>query len=1054
MLLDKAEAIRYGVALPIVTAHFESYEDLSSRLVLLPFNDDDCTGAKICSHKALESSVDTKAATETGEEKSSSSKDSDSIENITGDATSGTAPSVKHGSGGKIEDATENGNANTAGKRKKKNKKKRKKKQAESSDTATNEDNYVDDASKDVAYQNSVNGQSACYNQNSEPRATTDADDSYSRNSSATATEFIPINSSDRRNESREQPKVSDTKPIEEAIPVGHVLVMLVGKVACMEHKVDDLEGREFTEILSLLRDVAYPITLTFASAESLPKGKDETDETNDSKLLNADDHNEIIHASNENTEEIGETPSKEDDVMNNHSIMASREEAAKYAAQAASELRGRLSRWGFQAVTKATEAAHAVQEIREERRKVAEEQVKHDIDEEKKCETTSTGNDEEEAKTDDEQGHCRLFLQAATGFIQLNKCSGQQGSPISSYLFSPQKTSVAVTNMSVITVRLSEEDPCPIGKNGYKFQWFRSYDEYSPNNTSSIEWIRLNGANYPTYQPSVSDIGYVLSCSIDFGDERPGQRCTLPVKVTADISLFESAKTSLLKEGRENRATFNSLKDSAGNVFRLKIFVETKRDAESITKSSFLIEPMILEPQSLSGVKARSDPSCPRGFEMMLPTSADWIGSLSSSYRLKLEAPNRITRESLLITLALASFTGSLSSISTETTLLPFSDEIEMPTAPSEDTESQPNSDEPCPTLKNLYSIQLEAQVKEMHADLEAKSSLISKLQDKINASNDDKKRLERELMQARSKADELAQCMQDVDERDRKINEQERTIKSLTNEKAVMSASIEMRDRKLSAQSEQIGDLKTNLADALRQIEEMRKNEAEQIKATREAEREKEDLETAAVIAEMKREEAQFQQELKAAQSIIEELNQKYASTKDSATKSKDELERIRTESKKLKMERNTFKNKADSLTKELSKLQIKLARKPPSAPAQSSNESNEAEIKTLASTIKQLQLRNSQLQDEVTSLRSEKRDMQEELRATRMAHEQSAKYLTAQQPITPNRDAQRAFQKYEELENIISNLTDDLDAKKMQIHTLKLINETLLKEIDDAN
>jgi hypothetical protein len=1004
------------------TAYFATYEDLSSRLVLLPFNDDDCTGAKVCSHEIVRPSSEIVEQSEVLTKKDppdskDGNEETESESNESVNVTSETA--VPDG---------ENNVTNQVGKKKKRNKKKRKKKQTEN-DVKTEDSNVSAETSLGT---NVIEDQETNNNE-----AATDASSGVL--------------------------KTLDTNN-EQAVPVGYVLTKLSGRIACMEHSVEKLDERDFTEILSLLRDVAYPITLTFVSPECLSDGRKKDDDMKCSKSLNAGTSGETASDTSVDTKDgVEATSSKEDEDPNNHSILASREEAAKYAAQAASELRGRLTRWGFQAATKAAEAAQAVQEIREERqRKMAEEHDKLDSCEEKKCDASSkeSSNDISYNSAENDTQHCHVFLQSAAGFVKLSKTAATPGPASSSYLFSPQKKTTVITNMSVITVRLSEEKACPIGSNGYKFQWYRSKNEYTVDmDTSSIEWCSLHRANYPTYQPSVSDIGYLLSCLVDFGEsDLSTQRCILPLPIITDQSLFESAKASLMKVGVENCALFGSLKDSSGSLFRLRVFVEMDNETDSIAKSYIILdrwigsefEPMHQEHQSLLAVRARSDPSRPRGFELIFE-------SPSQPNRYILDAPNRNARESLLIALGLASFTGSLSSLTTETTLLQYSDEFEVPIVlhankeiTPDHSKSLPTCDEKSTSSKNLYAIQLEAQMKDVQAELEAKTALVSKLQQKISASTDERKKAERELVQARSKAEELSQCQQKVEERDAVISEQQRSIKSLRNEKAILAASVEMRDGKIEGLSVQIVELQNQLAVALRQVEEVRTSESEQVRARLEAAKAKEDMETAALIEAMKKEEEQFKEELKGAQSIIEELNQKYACTKVSSTRIKDELDKMRSDAKKLKMERNTLKNKNDSLVRENSKLQAQLAIKPkPTQPV------NEAEMRTLKQTIKQLQLHNSQQQGEITSLRSEKRELQEELQATRSAHKQSARYLTAQQPAsTPNnREAHRMMQQCEDLESVIVNLKDHLDAKEMQINTLKEINETLIREIDDA-
>ena len=1073
----------------VVTAHFSTYEDLSSRLVLLPFNDEECIGAKVCSHEVSGECISNTNATVDDKIETCTNNSSD-VESIEEKIDVGahdryiTANTDHVGEPTEMDEPAEATdrtisvtaeNTAGAGKKRKKNKKKRKKKQSNEASSPID-----GDGSQDVSEANESSESPQVSTDTVEGGAALaaieDAVDATDNHKSNMTADDIDNSKSSQESQSLTLNAPKIVGRTDEAVPVGHVLIKLTGKIACMEHSVEHLEERDFTEILSLLRDVAYPIMLTFDSPESLSKGNinDGSASTNSHVEAASDQTNIALNSAPK--DELDASSSKDDDEYNNHSIAVSREEAAKYAAQAASELRGRLTRWGFQAAAKASEAAQAVQELREERqRRVAEEQEKVDVCEEKKCDEaaptdseketdespndmnkTITSVDADDVKTEDTSS-CRLFLQTASGFVQLDQDSTMEqiASP-SSHLFSSQKKSTLVTNMSVITVRMSEEKACPVGKNTFKFQWYRSKNDHA-NDSEPSQWLKLHGANYAAYQPSVSDIGYQLLCVIDFVEGgKTCQRLVSP-RVTTEETLLQSAKSSLLKEvSGENRVQFSSLKDSSGNVYRLKIVVETNAESCSITNSTILLEqlvngvfdPLHAEPLSICalGIRARSDPSRPRGFEIELPPTAELTGLKLSENRLVLEAPNRNTRESLLIALGIASYTGTLSSLSNNTILLPYSSNIDEAIMSSKDQHEESlstDAEQESTTSKNLYTIQIEAQMKEMRSKVDEQAALISRLQQKIAVSNEDKKKTEKELMLARGKADELLRCEQEVRERDMLINDQERTIKSLNNEKAVLAASIEMRDGKLDVQSEQISELQRSLADALRQVEEAKKLAAEQAEARLKADKAKVEMETASVIADMKREESQFQEELKAARNIIEELNKKYASTKESASKSKDELDKIRSEAKRVKMERNTFKNKADSLSKEISKMKC--------VPVQP-QVVNEAEIRTLNQTIKQLQLHNSQLQNELTTIRSEKRGIQDELQATRAAHEHSTRYITVQQPITPSRESQRANGQCEELERMISNLTEHLDAKEMQIDTLKQINEALMKELDD--
>ena len=1038
----------FGITASMLIANFSTYEDLSSRLVLLPFNDDECTGAKVCSHKVLiESSADVRSTNvdmnkQTDDDKETPcAYDGEKVEPehitpaIAGSMADNSLPI--EGSEFNSDTVTVNQNAGKAN--------------VNTTIEDCPDDSKHDLAGRDTQLESETNASS---NNKDSFGAASDVSITDGRDDSKAAISLAEDSSKNEGSQTNLPPSTASAR--EEAIPLGYVLVKLTGKIASMEHSVEQLEDREFTEILSLLRDVAYPITLAFALPESL---RDNANHDSNC-IIPTEETSEETPFDSDSVRDKKDAQSQDEVELNNHSAMASREDAAKYAAHAA-ELRGRLSRWGFQAATKAVEVAQAVQEIREERqRKMAEERDNQEPYEEKKCD----GPTPSVAKIEDITSNscsgstpsdcCHLFLQTALGFIQLDKSKETSSS---SYIFSPQKKSTTVTNMSVVTIRLSEENACPVGKNAYKFQWYRSMNELN-NNAESLptSWCKLHGACYAAYQPSVSDIGYTLSCVVEFGEGQSSQRLILPVPVSTDLDLFESAKSTLFKESSENWVTFSSLKSSA-NVFRFRILVNTGPGSDVISSSFFVdqlvgttFEPLYKESLRVVDVKATSHPSRPRSFAIVFPkTNVSTV--LQSSYQtLKLDAPDRITREKFLVALGCAGFAGQLSSLSPNTTLLPYSIDIELTIFDDDkdqkeirEADTEPSSLDKHPSMsKNLYSIQLEAQMKDMQSELDAKTALISKLQQKINASNEDRKKTEIELMQARCKAEDLALCEREINERDVLISDQERSIKSLNNEKAVLAASVEMRDGKIDAQWEQIKDLKTDLDDALRQLEDARKNEAEQVRAKLEAEQAKAKMDAEAAIAEMKKEEIQFHEELKAAQSIIEELNDKYASTKKSATQSRDELERLRSESKRLKLERNTFKHKAEGLAREMSKIQ---SAKP---------EKQQTMITTLTQTIEQLRSHNNQFQKEMASLTSEKREIQEELQATRSAHKQSARYLTSIEPITPNRDVLRARKQSDELEIVVSSLHQTIDAQEMQINTLKQINLALMKEINETN
>ena len=189
-------------------------------------------------------------------------------------------------------------------------------------------------------------------------------------------------------------------------------------------------------------------------------------------------------------------------------------------------------------------------------------------------------------------------------------------------------------------------------------------------------------------------------------------------------------------------------------------------------------------------------------------------------------------------------------------------------------------------------------------------------------------------------------------------------------------------------------------------------------------------------AIIAEMKNEESEFQRKLKSAQVIVENLEKKYQAVKLAASKSNAEAEKLRSDCKKLKIERNSLKHKADGLTKEISRIY--------------KNGLNVLDVEKMQQEIRALRRANSELQEEITIVRSQKRDALGELQATRLSHQQSVSY---QFSVNRN-DSVHALDQRDELERVVSEMTEYLHAKEMQIETLKQINETLNKEIIEGS
>jgi len=104
---------------------------------------------------------------------------------------------------------------------------------------------------------------------------------------------------------------------------------------------------------------------------------------------------------------------------------------------------------------------------------------------------------------------------------------------------------------------------------------------------------------------------------------------------------------------------------------------------------------------------------------------------------------------------------------------------------------------------------------------------------------------------------------------------------------------------------------------------------------------------------------------------------------------------------------------------------------------------------ETEKLKTVIKQLTRENGDLQEQVEVVKSEKRDALGKLEATCLAHQQSVS--SHQLSTDGNRGACVSDQRIDELESVISSMTEYLNAKEMQIGTLKQVNRALTEDMN---
>jgi len=845
-------------------------------------------------------------------------------------------------------------------------------------------------------------------------------------------------------------------------VPEGYILVRIMDQ-SVSNGTPEDLKSAEFAELLSMIREAPFPLSLEFSPPNDTPSTSRSSHqgsffvEHDDAESRDSDSASSQTNCSADALEVVEVLSDLTNGTTDGGQLatLVSREDAAKYAKQAATDLRGRFSRWGQQAATRAADAATQVKELRDERQRKLKEvqqnrddqnddgQQKLDDPNQPAVEEAVPQNQVAEAgfnpiepgfeectdaatplNSSDPMEQCFIFLQTPSGFVQLPDNEEEDPDEFP-----------AITDSSVISVRLSEESACPLGKNGFMFQWFRSrFDsgaieepEMCPKNgkssSKSLGWSLLPGACYAAYQPSVSDVGHRLRCIVRHGGNTV--TCQLPCLVSMDPSLFQTAKITLL--GGKKVVNFGNLRGLDDlSIFRLKIDVDSNDDF--ISCSSIFIKRVTggssdeidNEMEAVPHFKVEADPAKPSLFDLIC----------SSHGRLKLQAPNRKSRESLILALGIANFKGRLTSLTNETALF-CSDE----TGHSLESSTEKPVIMPAASDNDSHSNQLEAKLAEMHRLLQSKDVAITKLQHELITSDANKLKVEREFESFQVSQQPLRDALEksefELKEKSAIIEKmlkaqsdaelvRERTVKALNNEKAVLQAAVEARDGKIEVLSNQLSESEGR-ATPQSDIDQLRNKLLQTQEKYLLAER---------AVAKMEETESNLQQELKSARGIALDLNEKFLAAKETASKRTSECQ-------KLKTERNNLKNRADGLSKEMLRM------------SKNKNNSEAMVIEKHNLVIHELRSENSDLQQKIEVIKSEKKHALDALEATCLAHHQSVSY---QLSSNENSGSCASEQRILELENVISSMTEYLDAKEMQIGTLKQVNEALSTEIND--
>lgn len=645
------------------------------------------------------------------------------------------------------------------------------------------------------------------------------------------------------------------------------------------------------------------------------------------------------------------------------------------------------------------------------------------------------------------------------------------------------------LTNSSVIAVRRSETEACD--NNSTTFQWFRS-------NNSTDEWERLEGANYAVFQPSAAEIGFRLRCIVVKEGSHDIHVCETDV-VSAAGPLFNGSRQALARG-----AQFSGLQGRGkldGRSFLIKVGM-TRSSAQRPTTSAVIIyqisgntaEPMHAEDQPLVGVTAECDYGNAKAFALVfdtIPDSASMVKALATNQRFELVASNRLARESLMLTLGIANYVGKPMELRATTVLYdspakvppciecagnepdlvarittstsvdtpiktpdPLSEQRSIPLSPS------PSAD----TIIHKRSRSLDqtdhaARINELideltlvRTRLDGKSKVFSELQRHVGTmetalsesnakaatcgkmlqqKETEKQNLqetlrltekrvaqqEKEIERAKQSGDAKAASIQvKLNKQSETIAELEKSVRTMQNEKAILSATVEARESKLGkmATLQQSFD---DLSDRIAENEALRK-------AAAHAQQRYQDK--CAEVDHATEATKKLEALLLESNSKLESLAKELEEARSASSCHQAELEAQQLSIQKLMAERNSYKQKGDSLSKEIGRV------------CRNGRTIRDVE-KIIADDMSRRQ--------EVELLREQKQKALEDLEYYRNSFEQSR---NAQMMAGLDHDSAKVLERNAELERLLSELTEYLNAKEMQLETLKQVNTSLQAEI----
>jgi len=679
--------------------------------------------------------------------------------------------------------------------------------------------------------------------------------------------------------------------------------------------------------------------------------------------------------------------------------------------------------------------------------------------------------------------------------------------------LFRRSPPTISNTSVLVIRSSAHDSFPRGGFKYQWYRSW-EAIDSSGPCDSSAnnnLYWIELPEATHYVFQPSASDIGHRVKCIVTINAQPETNSseeyvsislaCELPRRIEADKTLYDVALKSFEADNNSHIAIMRNITGcgvSEGSQFAI-VIITTKDERNDMFKDSFLKISEIFEDNKtellhtcdiqISEVMAVAHPSKPRHFSLYFSSNMlsninkiaegvelteqngqqrkstmSKLAAFCSKNRIDLESPSRLARESTLLVFGIASFRGSLSTMDNKTISLPTLDlesinndtEFHLKsstTSSSGDKNSVINDEESSPVSiiqtsapKSPFN---SSQMIEIESALENDLVLLQqKLDDKNRKVVEVTDRLDRSQKESENFKAEYRKCCKSLRLAEKKIEslqseilnmkddfaslsrshefdlnkyteaavDQGKKLRALMNENSILSAEKIARDSKL-----------TKMAQLQKDVEALniKVKGGEVLYSELNKMNKKYEINQKEIIA-LQESEIQREQELNFIRGNLDQLTRNLEEEKLKSGKLKKEVDDSKLKYQQLKAEKSIYKQKSESLAKEMTKICR-----------------NGMGIDDIEKLIHNHHL----VVTEVNLLKSQKKKALEELKEYRTAYE-DAKQVQKQAGI--DGETLRALGQRAELERLLTELTEILHAKEMQIETMRHVNKSLSEEI----